>query len=143
MDARKRIALVAHDRKKADLIDWVQANAAALGTHLLWATGTTGGLIVEHCPELAVNRVKSGPLGGDQQIGARIAEGEIDVLIFFVDPLSPHPHEADVQALTRLSALYNVALALNRTSADFLIASPFFAQPYAAPTGGGDGRPGS
>ena len=143
MDARKRIALVAHDRKKADLIDWVSANAEALSNHLLWSTGTTGGLIQQHCPQLTVNRVKSGPLGGDQQIGAKIAEGEIDMLIFFTDPLSPHPHEADVQALTRLSALYNVALALNRATADFVIASPFFARPYQAPTGGGDGEPGT
>jgi methylglyoxal synthase len=143
MDAAKRIALVAHDRKKDDLIDWVRANAESLAMHRLWSTGTTGKRIVETCPQLALTAVKSGPLGGDQQIGARIAEGGIDMLIFFVDPLSPHPHEADVQALTRLSTLYNVALALNRTTADFMVASPLFGGPYEAPTGGGDGEPGT
>jgi methylglyoxal synthase len=142
MESTKRIALVAHDRKKDELIDWVRANAAQLGRHRLVATGTTGRLVLEHCPTLEVARVKSGPLGGDQQLGARIAEGQIDVLIFFIDPLSPHPHEADVQALTRLSTLYNIALALNRATADFLIASPGFERPYSAPTGGGDGEPG-
>ena len=143
MDARKRIALVAHDRMKADLIDWVRANVDTLAGHKLWSTGTTGGLILEQCPRLELSKVKSGPLGGDQQIGAKIAEGEIDMLIFFTDPLSPHPHEADVQALTRLSALYNVALALNRTTADFVVASPYFGRAYQAPTGGGDGQPGT
>ena len=143
MDAAKGIALVAHDRKKDDLIDWVRANAGALASHRLWSTGTTGKRIVEQCPQLALTAVKSGPLGGDQQIGAEIAEGAIDMLIFFVDPLSPHPHEADIQALTRLSTLYNVALALNRTTADFLVASPLFAGHYEAPTGGGDGEPGT
>ena len=142
MEAHKRIALVAPGRRKDDLIDWVGVHADALAGHRLWSTGTTGKRILECCPKLALTTVKSGPLGGDQQIGAKIAEGEIDMLIFFVDPLSPHPHEADVQALTRLSALYNVALALNRTTADFLIASPFFGAPYQAPTGGGDGQPG-
>jgi methylglyoxal synthase len=143
MEAAKRIALVAHDRKKDDLIDWVRANADALAAHIFWSTGTTGKRILEQCPRLTLTAVKSGPLGGDQQIGALIAEGGIDMLIFFVDPLSPHPHEADVQALTRLSTLYNVALALNRTTADFLIASPLFGSRYAAPTGGGDGQPGT
>lgn len=143
MKSNKSIALVAHDRKKDDLIHWVKANAASLEPHTLWSTGTTGRKILDECPNLALTPVKSGPLGGDQQIGAKIAEGDIDMLIFFVDPLSPHPHEADVQALTRLSTLYNVALALNRTTADFLVRSPFFAAPYAAPTGGGDGEPGT
>jgi methylglyoxal synthase len=142
MQAHKRIALVAHDRKKDDLISWVKANAEVLSGNRLWSTGTTGRRILECCPQLVLTPVKSGPLGGDQQIGAKIAEGEIDILIFFIDPLSPHPHEADVQALTRLSTLYNVALALNRSTADFLIASPFFASAYEAPTGGGDGQPG-
>ena len=142
MESTKRIALVAHDRKKEELIDWVRANAGRLARHRLVATGTTGRLILEQCPSLEVARVKSGPLGGDQQLGARIAEGQIDALIFFIDPLSPHPHEADVQALTRLSTLYNIALALNRTTADFLIASPHFETAYTAPTGGGDGEPG-
>lgn len=143
MDTTKGIALVAHDRKKDDLIDWARANAESLAGHRLWSTGTTGRRILERCPQLSLTAVKSGPLGGDQQIGAEIAEGAIDMLIFFVDPLSPHPHEADVQALTRLSILYNVALALNRTTADFLIASPLFDARYEAPTGGGDGEPGT
>jgi methylglyoxal synthase len=143
MEAGKRIALVAHDAKKAELIDWVKVNASALRDHQLWATGTTGKKIQEACPDLSIVPLKSGPLGGDQQIGARIAEGGLDILIFFTDALSPHPHDADVRALTRLSTLYNVAMATNRTTADFIIASPFFAAPYVAPTGGGDGEPGT
>ena len=143
MEARKRIALVAHDAKKVDLIDWVKTNHEALQEHQLWATGTTGRKIQEACPTLDVTALKSGPLGGDQQVGARIAEGELDMLIFFTDALSPHPHDADVRALTRLSTLYNVAMATNRTTADFLMNSPFFSGPYQAPTGGGDGEPGT
>jgi methylglyoxal synthase len=139
----KRIALVAHDAKKNELIDWVEANSETLKKHRIWATGTTGQRLQEACPGLDVTPLKSGPLGGDQQIGARIAEGELDVLIFFTDALSPHPHDADVRALTRLSTLYNVAMATNRTTADFLIASPLFEQSYTAPTGGGDGEPGT
>ena len=142
MEAAKHIALVAHDAKKDELIDWVRANVAALKPHKLWATGTTGAKVEEACPELDVTAVKSGPLGGDQQIGARIAEGEIDVLVFFTDALSPHPHDADIRALTRLSTVYNVAMATNRATADFLISSPLFSSPYDAPTGGGDGEPG-
>jgi methylglyoxal synthase len=143
VDALKRIAVVAHDAKKDELIDWVRTNAQALKAHRLWATGTTGGKVKEACPDLDVTVLKSGPLGGDQQIGARIADGELDVLIFFTDALSPHPHDADIRALTRLSTVYNVAMATNRTTADFLIASPLFAQAYQAPTGGGDGEPGT
>ncbi len=143
MKARKRIALVAHDAKKGELIHWVQSNSDALKDHQLWATGTTGKKIQEACPTLDVTPLKSGPLGGDQQIGAKIAEGRLDVLIFFTDAMSALPHDADVRALTRLSTLYNVAMAPNRTTADFLIASPLFAQKYEAPTGGGDGEPGT
>jgi methylglyoxal synthase len=143
METKKRIALVAHDAKKDDLIGWVKTNEEALEPHKLWSTGTTGKRIREACPDLDVTPVKSGPLGGDQQIGAKIAEGEIDILIFFTDALSPHPHDADVRALTRLSTLYNVAFATNRTTADFIIASPYFQQGYVAPTGGGDGEPGT
>jgi methylglyoxal synthase len=143
MESRKRIALVAHDAKKGELIDWVTSNERTLSTHRLWATGTTGKRIQEACPSLDVTPMKSGPLGGDQQIGARIAEGGLDVLIFFTDPMSPHPHDADVRALIRLSTLYNVAMAPNRTTADFLIASPLFETNYEAPTGGGDGEPGT
>ena len=143
MKAEKRIALVAHDARKGDLVDWVRTNSSALRGHKLWATGTTGKRIKEACPDLMVTALKSGPLGGDQQVGARIAEGELDILIFFTDALSPHPHDADVRALTRLSTLYNVAMATNRTTADFIITSPLFKGSYEAPTGGGDGTPGT
>ncbi len=143
MQATKRIALVAHDGKKDELIDWVKTHADALASHRFWSTGTTGKRIKQACPQLDVTAVNSGPLGGDQQIGARIAEGGLDILIFFTDALSPHPHEADVRALTRLSTLYNVAMATNRTTADFIVCSPLFQKPYQPPTGGGDGRPGT
>jgi methylglyoxal synthase len=143
MERRKRIALVAHDAKKNDLIHWVKANAEALAPHQFWATGTTGKRIQEACPDFDITPMKSGPLGGDQQIGARIAEGGLDILIFFTDAMSPHPHDADVRALTRLSTLYNVAMATNRTTADFIVRSPYFADRYEAPTGGGDGQPGT
>ena len=143
MEANKRIALVAHDAKKGELIHWVKANEARLSEHQLWATGSTGKKIQGECPSLNVTPLKSGPLGGDQQIGSRIAEGKLDILIFFTDPMSPHPHDADVRALTRMSTLYNVAMATNRTTADFLIESPYFGSFYEAPTGGGDGEPGT
>lgn len=142
MKARKRVALIAHDARKDDLVEWVRTNEVQLGRHLFWSTGTTGRRIRQACPELELTALKSGPLGGDQQIGARIAEGAIDILIFFADPLSPMPHDVDIKALTRLSTLYNVAMATNRATADFLISSPLFEQPYQAPTGGGDGEPG-
>lgn len=130
MQARKRIALVAHDDCKDDLVEWVRKNRAQLARHSFWSTGTTGARVGEACPELDLTPLKSGPLGGDQQLGARIAEGGIDVLIFFIDPLSPMPHDVDVKALTRLSTLYDVATATNRATADFLITSPLFEQPY-------------
>lgn len=126
----KRIALIAHDEKKLELLEWVQHNQAVLRPHRLWATGTTGRVIVEHCPELTVTRLKSGPLGGDQQVGAMIAAGEIDALFFFIDPMSPQPHDVDVKALMRLSTLYNIPTAHNRATADFLITSPLFASAY-------------
>ena len=143
MEVQKHIALVAHDAKKDELIHWVRANEEVLRTHKLWATGTTGRRLQEACPSLDITPLKSGPLGGDQQIGARIAEGELNVLIFFTDALSPHPHDADVRALTRMASLYNVAMATNRATADFMITSPLFASRYEAPTGGGDGEPGT
>lgn len=124
----KRIALVAHDAKKQELIAWAKAHEQALAPHILFATGTTGSLVQKACPSLNIQLMKSGPLGGDQQIGARIADGEIDILIFFIDPLSPHPHEADVRALTRLSTLYQVAMAANLATAEYLITSPLFAE---------------
>ncbi len=123
MSARKRIALIAHDSRKDDLLEWVGYNRAVLCEHDLCATGTTGAL-VEARWKLPVTRFKSGPLGGDQQIGAKIAAGEIDVLVFFWDPLEPHPHEPDVRALLRVAVLYNIPIACNRATADFVVASP-------------------
>ena len=117
------LALVAHDAKKDDMADFVAAHREAIGRFALVATGTTGLRVAERCPELAVTRLKSGPLGGDQQIGALIAEGRIGALFFFVDPLSPHPHDVDVKALTRLALVYDIPMALNRATAELLIAS--------------------
>jgi methylglyoxal synthase len=129
MPARKRLALIAHDRRKPDLLDWVAYNRAVLAQHELFATGTTGGLVAERTG-LPVTRFRSGPLGGDQQVGARISEGEIDVLIFFWDPLEPQPHDPDVKALLRLAVLYNIPTACNRATADFLVAAPLFHGAY-------------
>jgi methylglyoxal synthase len=125
----KRIALVAHDNMKDDLVDWGRHNREALSRHVLYATGTTG-RILEQSLEIAINRLQSGPLGGDQQIGARISEGEIDFLIFFWDPLSPHPHDPDVTALLRMAVVWNIPLACNRTSADYMITSPLMEGEY-------------
>ena len=105
------------------MASFVAAHAERLGACEIWTTGTTGARIQERCPQLAMTRLKSGPLGGDQQIGAKIAEGGIDLLIFFIDPLSPHPHDVDVKALTRLAVLYDIPMALNRATAEKLIAT--------------------
>jgi methylglyoxal synthase len=129
MEGQKRIALVAHDARKKDLLEWIQFNRDILNQHLLYATGSTGEMIIKETG-LSVFRFKSGPLGGDQQIGAKIAETELDFLIFFWDPLEPQPHDPDVKALLRLAVLYNIPTASNRATADFLISSPFMAQPY-------------
>ncbi len=118
-----QLALVAHDAKKAEMADFVAAHHDIVREFDLFATGTTGARIVERCPELSITRLKSGPLGGDQQIGAMIAEGRIDALIFFVDPLSPHPHDVDVKALTRLALVYDIPMALNRATAERVIGS--------------------
>lgn len=115
------IALIAHDAKKAEMTDFVVTHREIFGRCTLFATGTTGGRIMERCPDLAIIRMKSGPFGGDQQIGALIAEGRIDVLIFFVDPLSPHPHDVDVKALTRVALVYDIPMALNRATAERLM----------------------
>jgi len=125
----KRIALIAHDGRKDDLLEWVKYNQGTLSHHFLYATGSTGALIARETG-LPVHRFLSGPLGGDQQIGAKIAEGEIDFLIFFWDPLEPQPHDPDIKALLRLAVLYNIPTASNRATADFLIASPLMNQPY-------------
>ncbi len=129
MPPQKRIALVAHDARKPDLLDWVRFNHDTLSHHFLFGTGTTGSLIARETG-LSVKIFKSGPLGGDQQIGARIAEGEIDFLIFFWDPLEQQPHDPDIKALLRLAVLYNIPTASNRATADFLIASPFMEMTY-------------
>ncbi len=128
---RRRIALVAHDHKKADLLDWAATHRDALAPHELFATGTTGGLVAERLG-LDVTRFHSDPLGGDQQLGARIADGGIDVLLFFWDPLEPQPHDPDVRALLRIAVVWNVAIACNRTTADYLITSPLLCDDYVA-----------
>jgi len=129
MGPRKRIALVAHDNRKRDLLEWAHYNRGSLAEHDLFATGTTGARLSEAL-DLPVERLIHGPLGGDQQIGARIAEGVIDFLVFFWDPLEPLPHDPDVKALLRIAVLYNVPTACNRATADFLISSPLMREPY-------------
>lgn len=129
MDATKTIALVAHDNKKADLLEWIHFNRAALADHHLVATGTTGRLIEEKIG-LTVERLLSGPIGGDQQLGARISEELIDILIFFWDPLDTLPHDPDVKALLRMATLWNLPVACNRASADFMISSPLMDRAY-------------
>ncbi|MFW5501159.1 MULTISPECIES: methylglyoxal synthase [unclassified Maridesulfovibrio] len=138
MSKVKNIAVVAHDNCKKELLDFVDCNHNILSRHNLVATGTTGGLVEKMIRERGeqkaeegydfkpVHRMKSGPLGGDQQLGAMISEGKIDVLIFFWDPMQPQPHDVDVKALLRLAVLYNIPTASNRSSAEFLISSPFF-----------------
>ena len=127
----KRIALVAHDGKKDDLLEWAEHNRDLLAGHNLYATGTTGRLLSEAL-DLPVTRFLSGPLGGDQQIGALIALGELDMLVFFWDPMSSQPHDSDVKALVRLAVLWDIPIACNRTSADYLITSPLLGKSRSA-----------
>jgi methylglyoxal synthase len=129
MPRRKGIALIAHDNKKADLIEWARYNRGLLASHDLIATGTTGRMIAGELG-LEVECLLSGPIGGDQQIGARLAQGAVDLLVFFWDPLEPQPHDPDVKALLRLAVVWNVPVACNRSSADFLISSPLLAGGY-------------
>jgi len=129
MEHDKKIALVAHDNKKNDLLEWAKYNRVLLAHHDLFATGTTG-TALERELDLKVNRLQSGPLGGDQQIGARIVDNEIDFLIFFWDPLEPQPHDPDVKALLRMAVVWNIPIACNRASADFMISSPLMDMEY-------------
>ncbi|HAE22251.1 MAG TPA: methylglyoxal synthase [Spirochaetaceae bacterium] len=139
MESIKRIALVAHDNRKQHMVEWVEYNWNTLLKHHLVCTGTTGRLVEEALRHKAgdeypagfdIQRLKSGPLGGDQQLGAMIADNEIDAIIFFWDPMSPHPHDVDVKALLRIAVLYNLPIACNRSTADFMISSPLLNKPY-------------
>ncbi|WVT73277.1 methylglyoxal synthase [Sinorhizobium chiapasense] len=121
MADRKCIALIAHDQKKDDLAAFAKAHEAVLSQWRIVATGTTGGRVLDVCPGLDITRLKSGPLGGDQQIGAMIATGEVQLLIFFVDPLTAMPHDVDVKALMRLAIVYDIPMALNRATAEQLL----------------------
>ncbi len=127
--AQKHIALVAHDNQKNNLLTWAKYNRETLSQHYLYSTGTTGSIIEAHL-DLEVIKLKSGPLGGDQQLGAKIVEGEIDFVIFFWDPLQAQPHDPDIKALLRLAVVWNIPMACNRSSADMMISSPLMHETY-------------
>jgi methylglyoxal synthase len=129
IEKMKRIALIAHDNRKTDLLEWAKYNRDILAEHKLFATGTTGSIIAEEL-NLKIHLFKSGPLGGDQQVGSKITDGEIDFVIFFWDPLEPHPHDVDVKALLRIAVVYNIPIACNRSTADFMISSPLMNESY-------------
>lgn len=139
MEISKRVALVAHDNCKRDLVEWVEWNWKILLNHKLICTGTTGRLVEDAISKKlekeqsfnhSIVKLKSGPFGGDQQLGAMVAEGNIDILIFFWDPMQPHPHDVDVKALLRISVLYNIPTACNRSTADFIISSHLMRERY-------------
>jgi methylglyoxal synthase len=134
MTSRKRIALIAHDNCKPGLVDWARYNRDTLARHELFGTGTTGALLASEL-DLEITRFLSGPLGGDQQVGAAIVEGRIDFVIFFWDPLEPHPHDVDVKALLRIAVVYNVPIACNRSTADFMLSSPLMDSRYERMSG--------
>ncbi|TAL45840.1 MAG: methylglyoxal synthase [Chitinophagaceae bacterium] len=129
LESRKRIALVAHDHKKAEIIEWAVFNKTTLSKHRLFATGTTGSLLEEKLDQ-SITKLLSGPLGGDQQIGAKIAEGKLDVLIFFWDPMEAQPHDPDIKALLRVAVTWNIPIACDRATADFILTSPLMNQEY-------------
>lgn len=131
LHAKKRVALVAHDNKKLELIEWVRHNKEVLGTHVLYGTGTTGTMI-EDATGLHVNKLMSGPMGGDQQLGAMIAEEKIGIVIFFWDPMEAQPHDPDIKALLRIGVVWNIPIACNRSTADFLITSTLMNEAYEA-----------
>lgn len=140
MKTRKQIALVAHDNRKQDLVEWVSWNHEIILKHDLVCTGTTGSIVEAELTrkikeedidlEINITKLKSGPLGGDQQLGSLIVEGKVDFIIFFWDPMEPHPHDVDVKALLRIAVLYNIPMACNRSSADFMISSPLIEKDY-------------
>ena len=126
----KRIGMIAHDERKQDMLEWLDKNAEKFVGHDLFGTGTTCSLIKERFPQLTVTPLKSGPLGGDQQIGAMVAEGKLDMLFFLIDPMTLQPHDVDIKALLRLAVVYNIPAAYNKSTADFLISSPYFTNEY-------------